>query len=271
MSTILRALQKQKLGQCNTVSGFVEKAPSLKWKVALFAFLGVIISLLLILIYLLLKPVDESAVLAVAIVAEQGGNKASVTEQDKRIKKMTFDLQPLPILPADDIDLPTETVVQVTPVISASKVPINKKALPLLSVSGNKPEAQALSQQLIDDLDYSDTSADLQQRFEQALLMSKDDAKEVVEPAPKELNDGSDVHQMASEFQDKVPTISYDAHMYSSDAKERWIKINGEALQEGQFDSSGKIQVVEIQLNRTIFRLGRQSFSLASLTDWKGY
>ena len=76
---------------------------------------------------------------------------------------------------------------------------------------------------------------------------------------------------MSRGFQEKVPAIQYNSHMYSSVPEDRWIRINGKTLKEGGFDNTGLLELIEIQPQRSIFRLGRQSFSIEALTDWKGY
>ncbi|MFT6986326.1 MAG: general secretion pathway protein B [Psychromonas sp.] len=277
MSTILRALQKQKSEQLHTMSAFIEKdSGSLKWKVALFSSSLVIISLLAMVIYLLVKPINEAqkATLFTSPIALMDSEKKEVPAipkkaEEKLVSKISFDLKPLP--EAVQIEKPLAAIDAVQPKQGLDNQEIDaapKEQLPLV-VSAEKPQASVENNK--DQIDYSETSADLQQRFENALVMSDIEDKEIVEPTREDSGDGRDIYQMSREFQEKVPAISYDSHMYSSVAKDRWIRINNEDLVEKQFDSSGQIQVVEIQANRTIFRLGRQSFSLESLNDWQGF
>jgi len=76
------------------------------------------------------------------------------------------------------------------------------------------------------------------------------------------------IYKMDTRFQQQVPTIRYDFHVYSSNQNDRWIRINGEDLKEGDFDSSGKIKIVTILPNQTDFRVAGRIFYLKSLTDW---
>lgn len=276
MSTILRALQKQKSEQSRNMAAFIEKdSTGLKWKVALLLAVLMILSLLAVVIYLLVKPLNEAHPSALfsepATALQQTNEEALVTTppiQGKPTIKINFDLQPLPQMQAEvQMEEPSAVVEEMAdlndqPLDSAVKEP-------LLVVTGDKPQAPAFTENIKGEIDYGETSADLQQRFANALLMSAIEDSEVTEPVLE--GDGSDIRQLSRDFQEKVPVISYDSHIYSSVAKERLIRINGEDLKEGQFDSSGKIEVVEIQENRTIFRSGRQSFSLQSLTDWRGF
>ena len=258
MSTILNALQKQTSNQAYNMPSMQSNR---HWKVALFISLLIIIALLTTLIFILLKPPMHSASVAIqpeTVLQAKPANaqlppiKAVQQEKPapKLISKVFFQTKRLPIsakeTTSDDLKIDVASVIDVQqPVV--------------LSGETKQPEE-------VQKIDYSNVSNELQQRFEHALLMSQDEGKAFVE---NENSDGTDIHQMASDFQDQLPALSYDFHVYSSVAKDRWIRINGEDLVEGQFDSSGKIQVVEIQANRSVFRLGSQSFSLQSLTDWR--
>jgi len=256
MSTILAALQKQK----SSASGPFVQHPGtekglFKWRVVLLTSLLVIISLLSVLLYLQLSTGAKDIKMQPSIAPDVIESSPEVTEvirpmvsetaikltntAPKAVKEMTFATQPLP-----EVEKPQAQIVIVPEELTAADV--NLKS----------------------DLDYSAVSDDIQQRFELAL---QDPGKQEKVSSVETSTDGRDLHEMTSQFQKKVPGIRYDVHMYSSIAQDRWIKINGKNLREGQFDAQGKIQLVEIQPNRSIFRLGRQSFSLESLTDWKGY
>ena len=260
MSTILNALQKQTAEQAYKMQ---YSQSSRHWKVALFISLLVIIALLSILIFILLKPQMHSpsvAIQAETVLQAMPGNEPlpvvnNVLQNEpaaKLISKVSFPTKRLPMPVDKTISKDIETALLDT---SDKQQPV---------VLSDETEQQ----EEMPEIDYSHVSDELQQRFEHALLMDEKKGKAFIE---SENSDGTELHQMASDFQDQVPAISYDFHVYSSVAEERWIRINGEDLLEGQFDSSDKIQVVEIQPNRTVFRLGSQSFSLQSLTDWQGF
>lgn len=253
MSTILAALQKQKSSPGDHFVQQPEAGKGLfKWRVALLTSLLVIISLLSVLLYLQLigeangikiqPSIAPNKAADVIEVAPPAVNETAIKitkTAPKAVKEMTFSTQPLP-----EYEKPEPPIKLVPDELTAAAANLNN------------------------ELDYSAVSDDMEQRFELALLDStKQDKLSSVETN----SDGRDLHEMASKFQQKVPSIRYDTHIYSTIAPDRWIKINGKKLREGQFDSQGKIQLLEIQPNRSIFRLGRQSFSLESLTDWKGY
>lgn len=268
MSTILNALQKQ---ATNQVGNAAVKQTNWYWKVGLLSALLMVIALLCTLIFIVVNPTvlavltETQAEPVVTVVSAE--EPLSPVEQEKLpakvVEKIYFQTNPLPLLADKKISRNVAS--------AASLAADNTEQIVL---SGEKKQQEASSQ-----IDYSNVSDDLAARFKQALALQTQDvqadlSEEAVNTAlaeeDSETDDGSDIQQMTRAFQEKVPNISYDSHMYSSVAKDRWIRINGDDLKEGEFTSSGKIQVVEIQPNRTIFRLGKQSFSIESLTDWKG-
>jgi general secretion pathway protein B len=63
-----------------------------------------------------------------------------------------------------------------------------------------------------------------------------------------------------------IPTIKYQAHIYSSTADKRWIKLNGRELYEG--DKIGALTVREITPEQTVLDFDGYEFSLKALQDW---
>ncbi|MCP4324873.1 MAG: general secretion pathway protein GspB [Psychromonas sp.] len=247
MSTILQALQKSKFDQAGGPPPLTQPAIKVyKWKIAISLALFTIIALLGTLVYLLLNPQSEPK-----------NNTAMVQPaMEQQLVKVTFETKPLPA-PAEKINKQPNKVV--------------KKEKPIATpVTANKGKELVAKQTNDDDA----PSSDLKKRFELAMLLTEiEQDKNPVDDITHEegMNDGSDIREMSSDFQDKVPLIRYDSHMYSSVVADRWIRINGEILTEGEFDSTGQLELIEIQPQRSIFRLERQSFSVESLTDWKGY
>ncbi|WP_028863155.1 general secretion pathway protein GspB [Psychromonas aquimarina] len=281
MSTILQALQKQQANQNTQVhDNMLLESDNLKWKAALLTALLVIICLLGILIYMQFNPVNrestEQAVIAPQktekvriaepVSGAENAQKVSIDKSDSRndkpvVQKLTFVTKPLPeVKELEPAQLILSAQKEQIPVVRENNSNAAHKSAP------PEPVPEKTSQ----ELDYSGVSDDLQKRFKQAVLESRD-ASNSPEIEEEQAGDGSDIHQMGYAFQEKVPAMSYDFHVYSTIAEDRWIRINGEDLREGQSDADGTIKLIEIQPQRSIFRIGRQSFSLESLTDWKGY
>lgn len=266
MSTILNALQKQATNQAVNAS---VKQTNKYWKIGLLSALLMVIVLLCTLIFIVINPTLLSVLTQTQrVVTAVAVQEPSLSQQQEKLPakaagKIHFQTKPLPLLADKKISKDV-----------ASKTPSTTESAEQIVLSGQKKPIDASSA-----IDYSKVSDDLAERFKLALAMQGQDVQTDLSEESEntalieegsEADDGSDIQQMSSAFQEKVPNMSYDSHMYSTVAKDRWIRINGEDLKEGQFTSSGKIQVVEIQPNRTIFRLGKQSFSIESLADWKG-
>jgi len=67
-------------------------------------------------------------------------------------------------------------------------------------------------------------------------------------------------------LQSMLPSIKYQAHIYSSTADKRWIKLNGRELYEGE--SIGALRVLEIAPDQSVLDFDGYEFSLKALQDW---
>jgi len=262
MSTILQALEKSKLTQAGGPPPITqpEKKTNL-WKIALSVALFVIITLLSTLIYILLNPNNEPQIL-VATPTERAPINNNAT-------KIIFETQPLPVL------APIPKKKKVKAVVETISTEHEESAIKPMQVTSNQEETYIEPIEDQQTIDYDAIPNDLKERFKLAVLMTDidehDNSLNDIDPTEEEVSDGSDIREMSSDFQNKVSPIRYDSHMYSSAIEERWIRINGEILREGDVDSTGQLELLEIQPQRSIFRLGRQSFSIESLEDWLGY
>ena len=274
MSTILQALQKNKSDQAGSPPPIIQKENKLsQWKVLVSFALIIIIVLLSTLIYLLINPYDgfkQEAVIE-PLTVEQIDTEAEINkiQKNNKIVKVTFETQPLTVIASQpEIFTPTQEIAP--PVIVPTEIKLaqtnSTQVEQQIALKGQKEPKQ--SQQ------DSEASDELKKRFELAILLNQieEEQADLVESNNEgEMTDGSDISQMSSSFQNKVPLIKYEAHVYSTLITDRWIRINGEKLIEGDIDSTGQLELIEIQPQRSIFRLERQSFSLESLVDWKGY
>ena len=259
MSTILQALQKSKSEQAGNPPPIIQTDNNQsRWKIIISFAMFVIIVLLSTLIYLLINPYNG--------IKQEVAIESPVVEkiQKNEIVKVTFDTQPLNVIASQPEKFsPTQEIAP--PVTVATTIKPTQVEQQIALTDQSEPNQ---SQQ---DAEVSD---ELKKRFELALLLNQIEEEQTASIESNnegEMADGSNIRQMSSSFQNKVPPLSYEAHVYSTVITDRWIRINGEKLIEGNFDSTGKLELIEIQPQRSIFRLERQSFSLESLVDWKGY
>ncbi|TKB51439.1 hypothetical protein FCL40_02475 [Ferrimonas sediminicola] len=65
-------------------------------------------------------------------------------------------------------------------------------------------------------------------------------------------------------FQKRLPDINITAHVYSSDAGNRWLRANGRELQEGDSIAEG-VTLKEIRPNEVVLEMAGQVFSVPAL------
>lgn len=76
-----------------------------------------------------------------------------------------------------------------------------------------------------------------------------------------------DIRTLDDMLQRQIPPLRFEAHVYATDPAQRWVKVNGKDLQEGQWVTAD-IQIKEITANYVMMQTGRQLFSMEALTDW---
>lgn len=252
MSTILKALEKNK-HQSQTV--IIDKSIGTSWKLMIVAALLIITALLAVVVFLLFKPAQ------VEITAAY-----SVTESEPLIQENPVNLVSeinFTTIPLPKAKISQETL-QETPQKGggAEKTIITKAPKNTTAISNVK-----VNNAIENSIELDDVSSDLQRRFALAVELEGGHSKENELPR-EEVLVTSDISTMPARFQYQVPVMSYDSHMYSSEAQDRWIRINGVDLRVG--DHIGEVELIDILPQQSVFRMGKQSFTLESLKDWKG-
>ena len=266
MSTILKALEKNKEQNQPVI---VDKSADTIWKSMMVAALLVIVILLTIVVFLLFKPTVEAAkpIPYIPSVAEliHAAPEQKNPHYDSLVSEVDFNTAPLPTVSQ-------KTEIKWTPAVKANvnagKNSVAKNAeSDQLIIDGSVPKRSISSKQDTNHISLDDVPDDLQQRF--ALAVEEESNTTFTEYVDKDEElVTSDIASMPARFQYRVPVMRYDSHVYSSEAKDRWIRINGVDLRVGE--SLGEIELVDILPHQSIFRLGKQSFTLESLQDWKG-
>lgn len=115
------------------------------------------------------------------------------------------------------------------------------------------------------ELSAAEVSQELKDKFKFALESTagdtpKSQVRESAAPA-------RDVRSLDDLLQRQIPPIRFEAHVFASEPKQRWVKVNGKDLQEGQWITAD-IQIKEITPNYVLMQTGRQLFSMEALTEW---
>lgn len=114
-------------------------------------------------------------------------------------------------------------------------------------------------------------SPELLDKFNKALSQVSQQA-DTAEPSPAEdiieaKDDVARVDQLPAWVLTELPAMSFSAHMYASDVQERWVRVNGVRLIEGDLIEN-KVRILAIEPQRVILNYAGQEFSMAALTDW---
>lgn len=116
------------------------------------------------------------------------------------------------------------------------------------------------------ELEQADVSAELRGKFESALAAADNPQRRKQEinyhDAP-----AMDINQLDDLLQRQLPSLRFEAHVYATDAKQRWIKVNGKDLQQWQWVTAD-IQVKEILPQYVVLQFNQVQFSVEALTDW---
>jgi general secretion pathway protein B len=111
-------------------------------------------------------------------------------------------------------------------------------------------------------------SADVLARFRKAITEVADSPDT---PAPIEsVASSADVpriDQLPAWVMTRLPSMAFSVHMYASIESERWVRVNGTRMVEGD-KIDGTIEIVRIEPQHVILNYSGQTFSMAALTDW---
>ena len=273
MSTILKALEKSK---AQTTALHAEPTANNGWKVLIISVLLLIAILLGVVIFLLLRPTQETPTPNIVLTSEVlvpeptlvVKTLAPIEQQATQVSEVQFKTIPLPIRQPPVPSWNTNGAVVTAEQESVLPEPINEVGLTaqdkLDAINTKEQDEKVLS-----EIDLENVPDSLKQRFALAVEEEKNGVlrEQTIEQEPPEVM-ASEIHEMPIRFQEKIPTIRYDSHVYSSDEADRWIRINGVDMRVGDF--VGDVELVDILPQQSVFRLGGQSFTIESLQDWKG-
>lgn len=75
------------------------------------------------------------------------------------------------------------------------------------------------------------------------------------------------IDQLPVRYMTTLPTMDFTAHMYASREPDRWVRVNGVRMQEGDVIDN-KVLILAIEPQRVVLRYQGEVFSMAALTDW---
>ncbi|MBE1299020.1 MAG: DUF3391 domain-containing protein [Alteromonadaceae bacterium] len=143
----------------------------------------------------------------------------------------------------------------------------------LAAVNTTAPSAQADPNNQV--------SSELMQRFEKAMAdleaESANDSYSVGDDAydydsNRDLTvdyyqDVPRVDQLPARVMTRLPSVSFSAHMYATDPEQRWVKVNGVELGEGEWITEN-LFLEKIEPQKVILLFQGHQFSMRALSDW---
>jgi general secretion pathway protein B len=186
--------------------------------------------------------------------------------------------------PADPVivDMPEKVQIASAPLPTPELVEKQPSNAPTLDNSDTKEELAASIDtpidtpivELIEDTQTAQDeqpnpsiSPDLLRRFESALASLDQEPEAEYETEVTTISDVPRVHELPARTLTILPSMAFSAHMYASDPKERWVRVNGRRVNEGDYIEDD-LRVVNIKPQELILSFNGQEFSMAALTDW---
>lgn len=145
---------------------------------------------------------------------------------------------------------------------------------PEMLVLGLQPEqedaASTLGEQELSQ--NPEVSEALLKRFQQVMTemeQNQQGDKFVPSEAPEvpEPEDVPRVDQMPQWILSSLPRLSFNAHMFATESADRWVKVNGKELGEGDW-IDGQLRIKRIDPQHIILDFQGHEFSMRALSDW---
>ncbi|MGQ8365198.1 general secretion pathway protein GspB [Glaciecola sp. 1036] len=76
------------------------------------------------------------------------------------------------------------------------------------------------------------------------------------------------IDQISPSLQNGLPSMSFSAHMYASNPQDRWVRVNGKRLEEGDYIAN-QVQIVEITADIVVLSYSGERFTMNALSDWQ--
>lgn len=115
------------------------------------------------------------------------------------------------------------------------------------------------------ELTAEEVPQELKDKFRYAMAAANDGSRptKITEHAAP----ARDISTLDDSLQRQIAPIRFEAHVYATEPTQRWVKVNGKDLQEGQW-LTADIQLKEITPQYVLMQNGRQLFSMEALSDW---
>lgn len=184
-------------------------------------------------------------------IADSASIVAALTRTGITTERLTV---PTVLTTPQEIFEPEQKIISVTAGSVTSPLPTKVVTKPV-TTTANEPAAQP--QVVVSD--------ELRQRFASALAASE--TGRTSSPPRNKLAPARDISELAPQLQQQIPDLRFEAHVYATQRQQRWVKVNGKSLQEGQWVTAD-VRLKEITPQFVLLEMGTEIFSMPALTDW---
>ncbi|WP_017445266.1 general secretion pathway protein GspB [Gayadomonas joobiniege] len=132
--------------------------------------------------------------------------------------------------------------------------------------NNQKTEAEPLSNTQSAS-ENSGIDSELLKRFQQAVDQTMSLSDEQISKSLGGVNKVPALTSLPDSFGRLIPNLDFQMHIYSSEAKQRWVKVNNKIVREGQIIAPG-LKLEKIDRQHVELSYQNKSFSLPALSSW---
>lgn len=220
---------------------------------------------------------------------EQGHNAAKAVstsvEKKAEFKLLSYptysQLEPVPLLvDVESLGDDTSFTSEIAPVTDSKSAEPSDEMLTKLDLlaapeptssplKGKQEVPPSMDQSMgLEELDLSSLSPELALKFQSALQATADSGSF---NANEKLSNREtiDIDKTGEQYHGRLPALNLQTHMYSSDKKRRWVKINDHEYSEGDWIEN-QIQLLKIKPQSVVVEFESQLLELPALYEWQG-
>jgi general secretion pathway protein B len=139
---------------------------------------------------------------------------------------------------------------------------------PIKNTISMEVEGQVITRTLPDEVNLNAVPDELKEKFAMAVQQTEQfSEEEEEEPSVSSESSLQNITELSVIEQAGIPDMSYQMHIYASESSERWIKINGKTLYEGD-SLIPNLVLREIRQNQIIWESEFTRFRQDALQDY---
>ncbi|BDX06954.1 general secretion pathway protein GspB [Planctobacterium marinum] len=221
---------------------------------------------------------SDKQVLVVNTTQQDSTNEAKVsvvsapdesTEQETQLQDAVLD-------ESETSDTESTTVTAELPMVAQNQPVAPQNQAP--QVDNNTIESGVAEIQTAQNTQESVVSPELLKRFEDAMAELERESSPTVADDGQTLEYGDvsndynntqvqRVDQLPARVMTRLPGMSFSAHMYASNPRDRWVKLNGIEMGEGEW-LDDKLFIERIEPQHVILVFEGHQFSMRALSEW---